>query len=94
MKIPPHDPAERSIAAQLGAQHPDWHVWWGPGSHRFWAVPCWKDSHVTIVDAERPSQLLAAMSQTERERMQAVNRAGEVVIRLDPGQSLSGSDGP
>jgi hypothetical protein len=61
-----YDPKERAIAAALEQQHhPRWAIWWGVGSHRFWAVPCWKGAPVPIVDAPDARRLLADMRQVE-----------------------------
>ncbi|WP_157995777.1 hypothetical protein [Thermomonospora amylolytica] len=61
-----YDPDQRATAARLEAQYrPRWAVWWGTGTRRFWAVPCWQGAPVLIVDGRNVDELLAAMRAAE-----------------------------
>ncbi|REE97463.1 hypothetical protein [Thermomonospora umbrina] len=61
-----YDPVERAVAAAMERERrPYWVIWWGVGSQRYWAIPCWRGATVPLVDAPTDRELRDAMRWVE-----------------------------
>jgi hypothetical protein len=45
----------------MQALYPDWLIWWGAYSRRYWALPLWAAPRGTVVSAPEQDGLIAAM---------------------------------
>jgi hypothetical protein len=55
------DDRERSIAAEIERNHPEWVVIWGPYGHVFWAFPRFAVPSGAMVSASSSAELLDRM---------------------------------
>lgn len=61
------DSEQRGEAERIGARWPGWHVMYGVGSRRFYAIAAWQGCERILLAADTPGELERLMAEVEAE---------------------------